>query len=125
MVVTESNTFVQKFHQLWKAGLTAHLDLDTHADDAWVGLRVNLGHVPGPFHQQYSHNYHKKKQDSPSRQRRRERRAIAQNTTAAEEAASQMVSDPTEKVDEETLDEESIDIIEKVMENKKFNCRVY
>ena len=45
MAVTEVDSFVRKFHQLWKAGLTAHLDLDTHAGNAWVGLRVQLGHV--------------------------------------------------------------------------------
>ena len=28
MYVTELDSFVQKFHQLWKAGVTAHLDLD-------------------------------------------------------------------------------------------------
>ena len=117
MVVTELDSFVQKFHQLWKAGLNAHLDLDTHAGIAWVGLRVQLGHVPGPLHHQAPR---KKNQDSPSRQRRRDRRAIARNTTAEEAAKtdSQMVSDPTEKVDEETLDEESTDVIEKVMENE-------
>ena len=53
---TELDTFVKKFHQLWHDGITAHLDLDTHAGDAWVGLRVRLGQVPGPVH-------------SPSRQR--------------------------------------------------------
>ena len=52
MAVTEVDSFVRKFHQLWKAGLTAHLDLDTHAGGAWVGLRVQLGHVPGPLHHQ-------------------------------------------------------------------------
>ena len=31
MLVTELETFVQKFHQLWKAGLSAHLDLESHA----------------------------------------------------------------------------------------------
>ena len=32
------------------AGETAHLDLDTHAGEAWVGLRVQLG---GPVHHQH------------------------------------------------------------------------
>ena len=43
MFVTELDNFVRKFHQLWNDGLTAHLDLDTHAGTAWVGLRVQLG----------------------------------------------------------------------------------
>ena len=52
MFITELDTFVRKFHQLWNDGLTAHLDLDTHVGNAWVGLRVQLGQVPGPPHQQ-------------------------------------------------------------------------
>ena len=51
MYVTELDSFVKKFYQLWNNGLTAHLDLDTHAGNAWVGLRVQLGHVPSPPHQ--------------------------------------------------------------------------
>ena len=46
MFVTELDTFIQKFHQLWQAGVTAHLDLDTHAGQAWVGLKVMLGSGP-------------------------------------------------------------------------------
>ena len=52
MYVTELDSFVKKFHQILIEGLTAHLDLDTHAGNAWVGLRVQLGHVPGHLHQQ-------------------------------------------------------------------------
>jgi hypothetical protein len=48
MYVTEVDSFVKKFHQLWKAGFTAHLDLEAHAGDAWVGIRAQLGHAPGP-----------------------------------------------------------------------------
>ena len=57
MFITELDTFVKKFHQLWNDGMTAHLDLDTHAGDAWVGLRVRLGPVPGPLHHEV-HPYH-------------------------------------------------------------------
>ena len=63
MLVTELDTFVHKFHQLWNAGYNAHLDLDTRAGVAWVGLRVQLGHVPGPLHHQvpppFSKNWRK------------------------------------------------------------------
>ena len=38
----ELENFIQKFKQLRKAGVTAHLDLDTHAGQAWVGLKVML-----------------------------------------------------------------------------------
>ena len=102
---------MQKFHQLWKAGLNAHLDLDTHAGIAWVGLRVQLGHVPGPLHHQAHHTPFKINQDSPSRQRRRDRRAAARNAIAEEvqETETEKVSSPSDKVDKEVLDEQSSD----------------
>ena len=84
MLVTELETFVQKFHQLWSAGHSAHLDLETHARRAWVGLRVQLRHTPGVLHQPHPQpfpNVHKKK-DSPSRQRRHTRRAAARQASA-------------------------------------------
>ena len=85
MLVIELDTFVKKFQQLWNDGLTAHLDLDTHAGNAWVGLRVQLGQVLGPTHQHQpfpSQVY--TKVESPSCQRRRARRAATQaaNTTS-------------------------------------------
>ena len=76
---------MQKFQQLWSAGITAHLDLDTHAGQAWVGLRAQLGPAPGHLH----HHLHPfpqafKKQDSPSCQRRRARGEAARKTKAEE-----------------------------------------
>ena len=50
MVVTELDSFVRKFHQLWNTGLNAHLNLDAHAGNAWVSLHLQLGHAPGPLH---------------------------------------------------------------------------
>ena len=43
MFRSELETFLAKFHQLWKDGYSAHLDVDAHAGQAWVGLRVMLG----------------------------------------------------------------------------------
>ena len=45
MFDSELNSFIFKFHQLRKTGATAHLDIDTHAGQAWVGLRVMLGPI--------------------------------------------------------------------------------
>ena len=76
MQVNELDSFVRKFNQLWKAGFTAHLDLDTHAGNAWVGLRVQLGPVPvGPV----SHPYHPppSRHRGPSYHRRLEKRRAA------------------------------------------------
>ena len=69
MLDTELTTFIQKFHQLWKAGLNANLDLECHSGQAWVGLRLQLGLAPGLLYQQFDPNFHQSK-ESPSRQRR-------------------------------------------------------
>ena len=72
MFVTELDSFVQKFQQLWNAGLNAHLDRDTRGGYAWVSLHL---HHPQPVH-------------APSgvgaRLRRKQKRASAQRQ--AEEA---------------------------------------
>ena len=86
MSITEIDNFVKKFYQLWNAGHTAHLDVDTQAGQAWVGLHVQLGHAPGPLHHQPHPPFFQvqKKVASPSRQRRRARRAAARMKTAEE-----------------------------------------
>ena len=48
MVVTELDSFFQRFHQLWNAGLNAHVNLDAHAGNACVNLHHQLGHHPVP-----------------------------------------------------------------------------
>ena len=58
--MTELQSFIYKFHQLWSAGQSAHLDPDTHAGGAWVGLCVHLGHGHGPS------NFQPQNKDSPS-----------------------------------------------------------
>ena len=86
MLVNELDTCVTKFNQLWKAGLTAHLDLDTHAGNAWVGLRLVLGQEPpGPLHTHVPPIYSR---NSPSRQRRRARRAAARRATNVAEVVN-------------------------------------
>ena len=66
----ELDSFILKFKQLWKEGLDAHLDVETHAGNAWVGLKLNLGQHP-----LYSDSEVRLKRVSTSRTRRRERRA--------------------------------------------------
>ena len=67
----ELNSFFIKFKHLWKSGQDAHLDMGCHAGQAWVGIRVQLGHEAGV---QMPKN---RKSNTPSRQRRRARRAAA------------------------------------------------
>ena len=86
---TELETFIQKFHQLWNDGYSAHLDLDCHAGVACVGLRLQLGQPPGPLHHHRPSPHHSR-YFSHSYQRRRERRAAArdENKQHAEEASN-------------------------------------
>ena len=101
-------TFVQKFQQLWYAGYNAHLDLDTRDGLAWVGLRVQLGSVPGPQHHQVPPPFFKnwRKAESPSRQRRRARRtAERQRKVAAEKApVTEAVKDKIDRQSSESVD---------------------
>ena len=82
MVDNELDSFIEKFKQLWKRGAGAHLDMDTHAGQAWVGLRVRLGQPHGPHpppqpQPQHLSNSRLRARNGPSRQRRRARRAAA------------------------------------------------
>ena len=71
---------------LWKSGIGAHIDICTHAGEAWVGLCVRLGHEPGPpCHQE--HEPKLKSRNGPSRQCRQERRAQERKLPEAEEAS--------------------------------------
>ena len=81
----ELDNFILKFHQLRSQGFTAHLDLDTHAGQAWVGLKVMLGHVQ----QQHHPNSKPSRNRSPSYFRRQEKRKAAR----AADAESQTTPD--------------------------------
>ena len=56
---------------MWRSGQDAHLDMECHAGQAWVGIRVKLGHEAGLQVPK------KRSKNTPSRQRRRARRAAA------------------------------------------------
>ena len=77
MYDSELNSFRLKFRQLWRAGYDAHLDVKSHAGQAWIGLYVRIGHAQGPLYQDHVRN-------GPSLQRRRTKRADARKQ--AEEA---------------------------------------
>ena len=86
------------------SGHTAHLDLDTCAGKAWVGLRVQLGHAPGPPHEQLHHPpfQHPRRRDSPSRMRRRARRAAnrQQQERVIQDVNAEAEPKPSENVTE-------------------------
>ena len=124
------HSFINTFHLLWKAGETAHLNLDTHAGQAWIGIRTPLGyyaqthqyhpntpqthnthtqhppHTPQtPTHQQ--HHAHTKAKRSPSYFRRLHRRKTdrATNNTTTD-------TNPAENVQHtDTLAEQANHII--------------
>ena len=74
-----------------KAGVTAHLDLDTHAGQAWVGLRAQLGQL-GQLHQYPPQSPTHR---SPSYYRRQESRKAAKaadaTVTITEESSTEKV----------------------------------
>ena len=70
-----------------KMDIGAHLDIDTYAGEALVGLCVRLGHVPGPPHHQAHRQSIEKYRNGPSRHWRRESRAQERNQPGAEEAS--------------------------------------
>ena len=94
MFIEELGNFLKMFHQLRKAGRTAHLDIDTHAGQAWVGLRVMLG---SDKNQQQFQSSSTSRHRSPSYYRRQERR----------KAAKQSVDNEAEKASESTSDKKN------------------
>ena len=102
MFVTQFESFVGKFQQLWLAGETAHLNLETHAGQAWVGLRVQLREFPGPAQQDHYRHHHfaKPSQRSPAYHRRQEKRRAARAAATVEK--HQKMESSTEQVDDET-----------------------
>ena len=114
MFATELDSFVYKFNQLWSACHSAHLDLDTHAGRAWVGLRVQLGHhapLP-PFHLPHNFPQYSHKKDSPSRQRRRAKRAAAARQANADEASEIEEEVAVDVADNESAEEAIVDVDE-------------
>ena len=105
MNAPELESFMRKFHQLWKAGSTAHLDLDCHAGYAWIGLRVQLGPAHGPANQAPLPRYR-----GPSYKRRQERRRAAR-------AAAPANSQTTAEVSENVVDAEKVDTQQENIEN--------
>ena len=127
MFNSELNSFLVKFLQLREAGKTAHLDLDTFAGKAWVGIRVMLDDVPVHHQQQQG------RRRSPAYFRRQERRKAAARA-AAEGESSDVIEEvkETEKSgdnDEDSAEQASDNIIsetekesEKVSSSKENSC---
>ena len=114
MLDAELKSYIQKFKQLRGAGLTAHLDLDTHAGQAWVGLRVMLNPV------KLKTNEKPQKYRSPSYFRRQERRKAARTQSAAERSQSPESAAEVQETENITNAEEAtVSESSKVAENSK------
>ena len=118
MFITELDTFVKKFHQLRHDGFTAHLDLDTQAGNAWVGLQVQLGQAPGHTHWQvhpYPQQVHATK-ESHSRRRSAAKIANINHSKAVEASTGENEEDNTEVVAEKVTEGSEVaeNAIEKV-----------
>ena len=94
------------FNQLWKAGETAHINLNTHAGKAWINISTPLGHYnqyppkyPTHHYNQHPPKYptyppqtptnhkpqpHSNTTRSPSYSRRQQRRKLARAINVTE-----------------------------------------
>ena len=101
--LAEINSFVSKFSSLWKTGKDACLQIETHAGQACVTLRLGLGEYPGNQRQEingqndvYCEGSTPRRKISPSKMRCRARRAAARASTA-----ESVVEKKTENIDSE------------------------
>ena len=100
--------------------MTAHLDMDTHAGQAWVGLRVMLG--PSSIHQDQRHPPARKNR-SPSYYRRQARRKAARETINAElnaeEAETKATDNQVAEAKDAEIASEALEETENVSEDNK------
>ena len=106
-----------KFKQLWKSGLDAHLDLNTSAGKAWVGLRLQLGDAQHTQHQDGYNQHRQKSRDSPAKERRRNKRASLRELKSNEDLASA-------SEEEESRDNDNLESIEEIVEDVSINEKV-
>ena len=119
MASQEIDSFVRKFRQLWSAGFCAHLDLDSNAGEAWVGLHLKLS--PGLIQQQDVPAYCRQKFDSLSQQRRRARRSASRQSqeNSSIEATGKVVTSAKEEYKYEIInDRENLTDIDQLKEEK-------
>ena len=85
--------FIHIFNELWKAGETAHINLNTHAGKAWINIRTPLGNYTNspkyPTYPPRTNTNHKPQPHSnttrsPSYSHRQQRRKLARATNVTE-----------------------------------------
>ena len=123
--ITELESFVQKFKQLWKSGHDARLALETKAGKASVALHLQLGDEPGPIHdgRERDKTFVKHK-NNPARERRRVRRSEIQKRNCNPSVESNVAEKvDTEKVDMKLCDEDKSIVDSEVFE-ESFNVKL-
>jgi hypothetical protein len=91
MAYIEIDSFVEKFKNLWHAGLKASLTVEAEHGQASITLRAGLGSIPPPFHPprpQTPRPYR-----GPAYHRRQERRQAARAAAEIVGAHTEQVSD--------------------------------
>ena len=126
--LTEINSFVSKFSSLWKTGKDACLQIETHAGQACVTLRLGLGEYPGNQRQEsngqnniYCESSTPRRKVSPSKMRRRARRAAARVSTAESVVETKTENIDTE-VEEAPSNQESE--VEEALSNQETNTEI-
>ena len=119
----EYDSFVRKFVNLWRSGVSARLCVETEAGNAFVSLHLDLGQACPPQVQPEAGHHHG---GGPARKRRREKRADARQeaamaekaNVAAENDASEKSKDAEKAESESELEFECSNGTTSVTENK-------
>ena len=121
MAATELDTIICKFHQLWNAGLNAHLDVKTHNGIAWVTLHLDLGHDLGPLYSdpQPQHIPIQSAACVGARLHRRQRRAAARRQA---DGKTNKKAEKTNLEDNETIKTATVsEVTDKVCDDNFYN----
>ena len=119
--LSELDTFVFKFRNLWRAGRNARLYVEANAGKANVSLHLDLGDSPPQTGPPQGPHHHKR--NSPSQQRRRERRAelrLASKAGAQEKAEELIDNENAEEVIDNEKAEEATE--NNVVQNKEISA---
>ena len=109
MHVSELDTFIDKFKQLWFCCVDVHLDVNTQAGHAWVGLHLRLGAAPpGPPHFHLHQEQERPRHVGPAQLRRRERRKAGRQADAEVARRHEPASCDAEEVEHNVENDEEV-----------------
>ena len=95
---------------MWRAGASAHLNLECHVGEAWVTLQAKLGHPPaGPQPAYKSPSYHRRQAQRRISRAVKAAKATEQSSTA-EQAADDFNFNEKDKVTEEMTTKADVEL---------------